>query len=135
MRRLFADASYWIALANPRDQHHRTFLAASRSLGRVHLVTTDEVLSELLAYCGGRGPGMRRLAVRTIENLFNDPLSTIVPQTRASFLDGLALYRSRPDKGYSLTDCISMVTMRREGLSEVLTRDAHFAQEGFALVP
>jgi hypothetical protein len=44
----------------------------------------------------------------------------------------LALYQSRLDKGYSLTDCISMQTMRREGLTEVLTNDRHFEQEGFA---
>ena len=41
------------------------------------------------------------------------------------------LYQARPDKGYSLTDCISMEVMRREGLSEVLTNDEHFTQEGF----
>jgi predicted nucleic acid-binding protein len=29
------------------------------------------------------------------------------------------------------TDCISIEVMRREGLSDVLTNDAHFAQEGF----
>ncbi len=29
-------------------------------------------------------------------------------------------------KGYSLTDCISMQTMRREGLTEILTSDRHF---------
>jgi predicted nucleic acid-binding protein len=38
---------------------------------------------------------------------------------------------ARPDKGYSLTDCISMQTMRKEGLTEVLTKDRHFEQEGF----
>jgi len=35
------------------------------------------------------------------------------------------------DKGYSLTDCISMETMRHEGITDVLTNDAHFEQEGF----
>jgi uncharacterized protein len=51
--------------------------------------------------------------------------------SRESFLDGLALYEARPDKGYSLADCISMPTMRREGLTDVLTNDRHFEQEGF----
>ena len=37
-----------------------------------------------------------------------------------------------PDKGYSLTDCISMNVMRRDGLIEVLTNDEHFTQEGFS---
>lgn len=55
----------------------------------------------------------------------------VVPQSRQSFLAGLKLYRDRPDKGYSLTDRISMETMRREGLTDVLTNDRHFEQEGF----
>ena len=40
-------------------------------------------------------------------------------------------YEARPDKGYSLTDCISMQAMRREELTDVLTNDRHFEQEGF----
>jgi predicted nucleic acid-binding protein len=47
------------------------------------------------------------------------------------FLDGLALYEDRPDKGYSLADCISMQIMRLEGLTHVLSNDRHFEQEGF----
>jgi len=43
----------------------------------------------------------------------------------------LTLYRNRPDKSYSLTDCISMQIMRRQRLTEVLTSDRHFEQEGF----
>ena len=54
-----------------------------------------------------------------------------MPRRRSSFLNGLTLYSARPDKGYSLTDCISMVTMRQEGLHQVLTHDDHFSQEGF----
>ena len=64
-------------------------------------------------------------------HLQHDPDIYIVPQTRACFLDGLALYNARTDKGYSLTDCISMQTMRWEGLAEALTNDRHFEQEGF----
>jgi len=49
-------------------------------------------------------------------------------------LDGLTLYEARPDKVYSLTDCISMQVMRREGLTDVLTNDHHFTQEGFHIL-
>ena len=51
-------------------------------------------------------------------------------KTPAGFLVGCRLYQARSDKGYSLTDCISMVVMRREGLSEVLSNDKHLTQEG-----
>jgi len=59
------------------------------------------------------------------------PVIRVIPQSRESFLAGLHLYRSRPDKGYSLVDCISMQTMRQEGLTEALTNDRHFEQQGF----
>jgi predicted nucleic acid-binding protein len=52
------------------------------------------------------------------------------PQSRESFLAGLRLYEQRYDKGYSFVDCISMTTMRRHGISEILTTDHHFTQEG-----
>ena len=55
----------------------------------------------------------------------------LLPQTAASFSAGFELYQARLDKGYSLTDCISMETMRNHGMTDALTNDAHFEQEGF----
>lgn len=43
----------------------------------------------------------------------------------------IKLYASRPDKQWSLTDCISFEVMRREGITEALTGDHHFEQAGF----
>ena len=74
---------------------------------------------------------MRRKAMTHAQRILDDPGVRVVPQSRESFLSGMALYGARPDKGYSLTDCISMQTMRRVGLTEVLTNDRHFEQEGF----
>jgi len=58
----------------------------------------------------------------------------VLPQTRQSLLQGLELYKARSDKSYSLTDCVSMVTMRERNIADVLTHDRHFAQEGFRLL-
>lgn len=55
----------------------------------------------------------------------------VIPQSRSSFSNGLDLYTRRLDKRYSLTDCISMETMRQEDITDVLTNDRHFEQEGF----
>ena len=74
---------------------------------------------------------MRRKAVLNAQAILSDPGVRVVPQSHASFLAGMALYAQRPDKGYSLTDCVSMQTMRREGIVEALTNDRHFEQEGF----
>ena len=53
---------------------------------------------------------------------------------RGRYVHALALYQARPDKHYSLTDCVSMQAMRREGLTDVLTNDHHFTQEGFHIL-
>lgn len=134
MRTVFADTFYWVAIANPRDQWHEKAERVSQSLEQTRLVTTDEVLVEFLTLLSLYGEEMRNTAVRLTRSILNDPNVQVVPQTRTSFLSGLALYERRPDKQYSLTDCISMQTMRDQGLSEVLTHDHNFEQERFTIL-
>jgi predicted nucleic acid-binding protein len=74
------------------------------------------------------------LAAAQVRALRNDPAIDVLPQSRADFDAALALYEARPDKGYSLTDCRSMVALRTLGISEVLTNDHHFTQEGFTIL-
>ena len=66
-----------------------------------------------------------------IRDILEDATVRVVEQSRESFLKGLELYEARPDKGFSLTDCISMNTMSAEGSTDILTNDVHFTQEGF----
>lgn len=131
MRVLFADTFYWVALTSTEDRSHRRALEFSRAVPFDRIVTTDEVLDEYLAFFANARPSVRIQAGNTVAQLLADIHAQVFPQTRESFLAGLELYRSRPDKGYSLTDCISMEIMRREGLQEALTNDRHFEQEGF----
>jgi predicted nucleic acid-binding protein len=131
MRRVFADAMYWIASANRKDQWHAQVASTVRSLGQVMMISTEEVLDEFLTHYSRHGPLMRTAAAQMVDKALANPLVIVRPQTHQGFLDGFALYKTRPDKGYSLTDCISMIVMLQEGLTEVLTNDDHFAQEGF----
>jgi predicted nucleic acid-binding protein len=124
MTRAFANTVYWVARINPRDQWHALFQA----VGARKLVTTDEVLDEVLAHYSGFGPVMRTRAAAIVRQSLAHPDIEVVAQSRQSFLDALALYEARPVKDYNLTDCASMVTMRAQGMNEVLTGDAHFAQ-------
>jgi predicted nucleic acid-binding protein len=106
----------------------------SASLAPLRLVTTDEVLDEVLAGVSSLGSHMRLLAAAQVRRILSVGDVEAEPQGRDTFLAGLELYEARSDKGYSLTDCVSMQTMRRRGLTEVLTHDHHFAQEGFTLL-
>ena len=134
MTRLFADTFYWIALANRRDHWHQRAKAFDDALDVYRLYTTDEVLTEFLTFYSEGLPLARRRAAVFARRILTDADVVVLPQTHTSFLEGLTLYEARPDKGYSLTDCISMEAMRREGLTDVLTNDHHFTQEGFHIL-
>jgi predicted nucleic acid-binding protein len=135
MRRFFADTFYWGALFHQRDGWHDRVLAFSYSLTvGDQLWTTDAVLTEVLAMFSGAGEYLRQGAARRIRALLSDTRVILVPASHELFLEGLALYEQRPDKAYSLTDCISIQVMRREGLTGVLTNDHHFIQEGFRVL-
>lgn len=134
MREVFADTHYWIAIINPSDQWAAAAKTAKDKLGTVRLVTTDEVLTEFLTALALYGEHLRQIAVRATRAILQNPNVSVVPQTRQSFLEGVDLYEGRKDKQYSLTDCISMATMKNRGIAEVLTNDHHFVQEGFVVL-
>lgn len=134
MKRIFADTLYWVAMTHRKDQWHQATVSLSRTLANCHLVTTDEILTEVLAAFCEAGPLLRQRATALVRNLHKKSTVTVHPQSRDTFLTGLNLYEARPDKGYSLTDCISMAVMRQEGITEILTHDGHFSQEGFTIL-
>lgn len=131
MRRVFADTLYWAGIVSPQDPWHHPALDAYEALGDVHLVTTDSVIVEFLAAYSGAGAFYRRQATAIVRQILAQDSVTVLPQTREVLLAGLDLYERRADKGYSLTDCISMNACLVEGITEILTNDHHFTQEGF----
>ena len=134
MREVFADASFLIARSLRGDRHHAEAFAAIEKLGRVQLFTTEEVLIEYLNYFAAWESHVRSAAAVTVRGILSDPAFIVLPRTEDQFEKGLELYERRPDKGYSLTDCISMNCMRTHGIVEILTTDHHFQQEGFVIL-
>jgi uncharacterized protein len=134
MRQVFADTFYWVALINPADEWSDRVVQFAESAKNLQIVTTDEVLGEVLAFYSKASQRLREQAAVLVRGILNDPEILVAEQTHFSFLKGLDLYENRPDKGYSLTDCISMITMQRLGIIEVLSHDRHFVQEGFGIL-
>lgn len=126
----FVDTLHFIASINPRDQWHQKALEVGATL-KGDLVTTEAVLIELLNFFSAYGPDMRVKSAAVVYDSLGLPGVQVVEQTHDSFLSALSLYNARKDKSYSLTDCMSMNTMRQLRMSDVLTHDHHFAQEGF----
>ena len=98
------------------------------------LVTSEEILIELLNFYSEFGERMRAKVSTFVRTLLINPKFEITGRREMTFLEALELYESRLDKGYSLTDCISMNTCRELGIKEILTRDRHFEQEGFRIL-
>ena len=98
------------------------------------MVTTDEVLTEFLTSLSRTGSALRQRAADAVQDMMDSGTIRVIPQSRQSFLDGLSRYKTRLDKGYSLQDCVSMNVMEAEGITEILTADHHFQQEGFTVL-
>lgn len=130
----FADTFWWIAVSNPKDAWHARAVAWESAHPSVRIVTSEEILSELLTWFAGTGPAGRAHAGAVARAIMVDPFTQVLPQTSADFQAALALYEARLDKAYSLTDCRSMIALRALGISEVLTNDRHFSQEGFTIL-
>lgn len=134
MNEVFADAFYWIALANPADQWHDTAKRYDEDNPHVSLVTTEEVLTEFLNFYAEAGSYRRKIVGDMCNQILLHPNITIVSQSHESFYQGFELYRQRADKGYSQTDCISMIVCRERGIQNILTNDSHFEQETFNIL-
>ena len=94
------------------------------------LLTHSYVLAEFMPLCDARRLNRARALDFAGDLLDNEDMEVIwvdEPRHRGA----LTLLRARPDKGYSLCDAVSFVLMREHGLTDALTTDRHFEQEGF----
>ena len=127
MSAVFADTFFYLALLRDDDPAHRRALAESQ-VNRT-IVTTEFILLELGNACARAEDHADFLAL--VEGMRASPRLNIIP-LHSQLLDrGLELMAKRPDKDWSLTDCVSFVVMEREGVRQALTADLHFEQAGF----
>lgn len=131
MNKIFVDTSFFVAFLNPRDAWHELATETGDHL-QGPVITTDFVLIELgNALCASRD---RHLFVQFVEFIQSAQQFEIVPASRILLEQGFALYATRPDKDWSLTDCISIAVMQQHGLTKALTTDHHFEQAGFQVL-
>ena len=128
MKPVFADSFYFFALLNDKDAAHqaaKTFSAQSDA----PYVTTAWVLTEVADGCAS--PDRRTVFLELLDLLNESPDAKIIPCSEELFERGIQLFRQRPDKDWSLTDCIPFLVMEDEGLTDALTGDRHFELAGF----
>jgi len=128
MNTVFADTYYYLSLVNERDEAHSKAVAFMNSF-RGASITTEWILTEL-----GDAlvqPHKRSGYLQLLESIRQDSLATVIEASHDLFARGVELFANRPDKEWSLTDCISFVVMEERGLHEALTGDHHFEQAGY----
>jgi predicted nucleic acid-binding protein len=128
---VFLDTSFVVALDNNRDAHHAKAKKLDNTLlkQKATLLLHSGILLEV-------GDGFARLGRREkgnelLKRFRNEEGYRIVQIT--DDLQGRAeqFYRDHKDKEWGLTDCISFVLMKQEGIEQALTADVHFRQAGF----
>ena len=131
MSSVFGDTVYFLALVNARDQLH----AQAKELSRQppgSLVTTEWVLTEVGDALSA--PGARERFTALLGTLQRQADVEIVPASHDLFSKGCAVFGERPDKAWSLTDCVSFAVMRERAIESALTADHHFVQAGFSVL-
>jgi predicted nucleic acid-binding protein len=128
MKGTFVDTSFLLALLLRRDAYHERALAWQQAtIGEV--VTTEYVLTEFVDALSAEP--VRGAAVEAVSE-FRAARETRMIAASTTLLDqGRDFFATHRDKRWSLTDSISFLVMRREGISDALTSDHHFEQAGF----
>lgn len=132
MRQIFVDTSGWYDLVFPGAPLHIAIAKLVRT-PESRFVTSTYVLDELVALMLARGN--HATAARAGTYIRSAREVRVEHPDAAEEARAWRLFLDRPDKGYSLTDCLSFVIMRRLRISEAIATDEHFRQEGFTVLP
>ena len=128
MKPSFADTSFYVALASPRDALHTKAVSLARDY-HGPIVATEYVLIESGNFLSRTRD--RSVFVELMRSLYADKETAILASIHERFDLGLARFCDRSDKDWSLTDCISFIAMEELGMSDALTSDFHLEQAGF----
>jgi predicted nucleic acid-binding protein len=132
---VFLDTGYLIALESVNDQHHSAAIAHWRQFlsNPARLVTTSFVLDEVVTFFANRGRHAK--AVELGRQVMSSAWIELVHVDESLLRTGFEFLERRPDKRFSLTDCVSFVLMKQRGITDALTFDGHFEQAGFGRLP
>jgi uncharacterized protein len=126
---IFVDTSFFVALLDPKDTHHRRAVEAFDAFKgkrlRDQLLTTNNVVLETITVA--RYEGSHALAVTAGEILYSEKLATMHRTTAEEEVEAFQYLRRFEDKEYSAVDCLSFVVMIKLGITEALAFDDDFA--------
>ncbi len=125
---MLLDTSGLLCLHHQAEPFHQE---ACRAYRAAHVrLTHGYVLAEFVALAQARRLP-RLAALEFVTDLVANPDIETFWIDESLHQRAMALLQARPDKTYSLCDAVSFVLMRQRKVSEALTTDRHFEQEGF----
>jgi uncharacterized protein len=128
---VFVDTAAWIGLIDRSDALHAPakLVLAALQRERAILVTTELVLIEVANSLAT--PPIRGKVVTFVEGLRSNERVRVLSDDPTLLSEAWRLFGQRPDKSWSLTDCLSFVLMARDRITRAFTSDHHFEQAGF----
>lgn len=132
---VFIDTSGFYSLLVKADSGHSAAAALLRRRGeeKKGFVTTDYVLDETATLMKARGYAY--LLQSFFDTVFRSAACRIEWTDRERFQQAVILLLNSGDKLWSFTDCLSFCVMKELGLRQALTKDRHFLQAGFEVLP
>ena len=125
---MLLDTSGLFCLVDRDEPEHN--VAVSVYAGAGQRLIHNYILAEFVSLAQTRWLA-RSLALGFSEEVLTDQSLEVVWVDFQLHRLALELLQDRRDKSYSLCDAVSFVIMRERKISEALTTDRHFAQEGF----
>ncbi len=135
---VFVDTSGWAdpILQNSSEYEAMTEYSRQLLIGNRRLVTTNYVITELVALLTARAHSMPRAdLVQFVNHVQSLPQLELVHVDPTLHAEAWAMLERMTDKDWSLVDAASFVVTRRLGIVEAFTSDHHFTQAGFVRVP
>ncbi len=126
--RLFLDTSGLLSMHDKGD--FRNAPAIEFFGGAKILLTTNYVLAEFVPLSYVRGKN-RWETLSFINDILEVPRLELIWVDENLHSQAMNLLENRLDKNYSLCDAVSFIIMRERGVTDALTTDRHFEQEGF----
>jgi hypothetical protein len=117
---IVADSSYFIALADKKDQWHRQAMAVKGRIPQEFKISTLTI-SEAVTAIGYRAGGK---AARTLYDYFIDSCSVETVDRR--LLDLAMTVHLRFDGILSVADSVSVALMTRDGIRQIVSFDGDF---------
>ena len=133
---IFVDTGAWIAISNPKDQHHREAVTIYNRIQqrKIYFLTTDYVIDETITRLRyDTNHSLAIMFLSHIEMLVETGVLTVVEINKDVFAAAKALFRQYDSARLSFTDCTSFVVCRENNITEAFAFDQHFAMMGIDL--